>query len=536
MATQAAILAGHGKPSSASSRSASKAAPAHGKSSTDKPALPGAGQLQLTRDGQTLLLSVEQSAHAVLFIKDYLPQAQYLKTERIASVSSARKSGRVSQKDMLIYKIPADHQHTMALITLGEQIRDQGKQLRVTNEATRTHFYTHKKLAADRKREAINSRETPILPVAMASQAKPPATTPESDADQGSVLPVLGVSAPRTSKEVKPSRRVREDAANIEVMTGRTSTNAKSATALKIRAPRAPGEETLLANGHSNEGLYELVMAQPGAEYVKGTKGRGTTPPRAGYFRVPISETTPTLLNSLINQFGLTVEKQAPTLNTSTIDAIQHRLNDLKLTYQLSNQDDLPEYLNTTLVAPEGLDYLPYQKAGIAYALKLGNALIADEPGLGKTIQAVGVSNALPDVRTILIMAPASLKINWNREFEKWDTKGLSVGRVADGKPDSWPDTDVVVINFDLVEQHYDRLTEKPWDILVIDEAHALKNEDAKRTRAILGHGSGQKREPGIPPLSALLSKPRPNRQHQHGNHSHHERILPKALRPKPPR
>lgn len=69
----------------------------------------------------------------------------------------------------------------------------------------------------------------------------------------------------------------------------------------------------------------------------------------------------------------------------------------------------------------EGKDYLPYQKAGIAYAIssptrKCKGHLNADEPGLGKTIQALGVINTLQQIENVLVVCPARLRINWMRE------------------------------------------------------------------------------------------------------------------------
>ena len=64
--------------------------------------------------------------------------------------------------------------------------------------------------------------------------------------------------------------------------------------------------------------------------------------------------------------------------------------------------------------ASPGQEYMPFQRAGIAYALSKRNALIADEPGLGKTIQAIGLLNALPESerRRVLIVVPAYLRLN----------------------------------------------------------------------------------------------------------------------------
>ena len=70
--------------------------------------------------------------------------------------------------------------------------------------------------------------------------------------------------------------------------------------------------------------------------------------------------------------------------------------------------------------APEGLEYLPYQKAGIRYAMTRKATIIGDEMGLGKTIQAIGVINADDSIRKVLVICPASLRLNWKRELEKW--------------------------------------------------------------------------------------------------------------------
>ena len=134
--------------------------------------------------------------------------------------------------------------------------------------------------------------------------------------------------------------------------------------------------------------------------------------------------------------------------------------------------------------APEGLEYMPFQRAGIAYAMKREGALIGDEMGLGKTIQAIGVVNATPDARRILVVCPASLRLNWQRELQKWLVADLTVG-VAQGK--NWPETDVVVINYDILKRHKATLDAEVWDILIVDECHYLKNPKTQRTKAVLG-------------------------------------------------
>lgn len=142
---------------------------------------------------------------------------------------------------------------------------------------------------------------------------------------------------------------------------------------------------------------------------------------------------------------------------------------------------------NVDIPRPEGLEYLPYQRAGINYAMQREATLIGDEMGLGKTIQGIGVVNATPDAQNVLVICPASLKINWQREIEKWLVHDLSVGIVQGTKASSWLDTNVVVINFEVVAKHLERIKKRDWDIIIIDEAHRLKNPKAARTKAILG-------------------------------------------------
>ncbi len=157
---------------------------------------------------------------------------------------------------------------------------------------------------------------------------------------------------------------------------------------------------------------------------------------------------------------------------------------------------------------PEGVEFLPYQRGGIAFALeriKAGKgALIADEMGLGKTVQAIGVINADPTISRVLVICPASVKINWWRELRKWLARPLSVGIVDGGV---WPSTDVVVVNPEVVDKFPKRM-EFFWDLVVIDEAHTHRNPKGKRARIIFGHKPTKKEiEKGAKPVSGIVSR-----------------------------
>lgn len=140
--------------------------------------------------------------------------------------------------------------------------------------------------------------------------------------------------------------------------------------------------------------------------------------------------------------------------------------------------------------ANEGLEYLPFQKAGIAYALSRPNVLIGDEMGLGKTIQAIGVINANSDLKKILIVGPASLKINWFKELTKWLVREYVVSIVT--AKDGWYVSDysrptIMIINYDILTKFHDEVHGQEWDLLVCDECHKMKNPRTIRTREIVG-------------------------------------------------
>lgn len=144
--------------------------------------------------------------------------------------------------------------------------------------------------------------------------------------------------------------------------------------------------------------------------------------------------------------------------------------------------DPLPA---TVIPAPDGLEYLPYQKAGIEQLILRKDALLADQMGLGKTIQAIGLINIKPDIRRVLIVCPASLKINWKLELMRWLVRPATLNIIDPGS--QWLDTDIVIINYEQVALHRHDIMQTDWDLLICDESHYLKNPKAKRTHVVLG-------------------------------------------------
>lgn len=139
---------------------------------------------------------------------------------------------------------------------------------------------------------------------------------------------------------------------------------------------------------------------------------------------------------------------------------------------------------NIVIPAPDGLEYLGFQKGGVAYAYERPDTLIADEMGLGKTIQVMGLINLDPTIQNILIVPPAGLLLNWERELLKWLTRKLSGDYAVGGK---LPNSQIVLANYELIKRLKPQILARSWDLIVFDESHYCKNPEAMRTKACLG-------------------------------------------------
>lgn len=148
----------------------------------------------------------------------------------------------------------------------------------------------------------------------------------------------------------------------------------------------------------------------------------------------------------------------------------------------------------------------PFQRAGIRFAVREKRVLIADQPGLGKTIQAIGTVHHLKS-RRVAVVCPAAVKYNWQREFHM-TVAGKRV-TVIDGKKaltlPEYRNTDVVVINYDILGAHLIALVEefRP-DAVIIDESHYIKNKKADRTANVLALMKND--QPTGVPVRLLLS------------------------------
>lgn len=153
--------------------------------------------------------------------------------------------------------------------------------------------------------------------------------------------------------------------------------------------------------------------------------------------------------------------------------------------------------------APHPEDVTPYefQHAGVEYHLSRDNALFGDAPGLGKSAESVLLGNAIRAIRS-LIICPASLRLNWEREVRLWSTiGGLSTYPILSGRDGVSHKAHYVITSYSMLMNAgiFDAIMDLRWDHLILDEAHALKDcKGNRRTKAVVGGYTKGKHKAGI--------------------------------------
>lgn len=130
---------------------------------------------------------------------------------------------------------------------------------------------------------------------------------------------------------------------------------------------------------------------------------------------------------------------------------------------------------------------LNHQKEAIEKLAGSKRFILADDMGLGKTTSTI-IAALETGAKKILIICPASLKINWQREIENYSDRSVFI---AEGKNFSI-DHDFVIVNYDILKNFYDiknkdnsLITKGNFDLIIIDEAHYIQNGQAQRTKLV---------------------------------------------------
>ncbi len=160
----------------------------------------------------------------------------------------------------------------------------------------------------------------------------------------------------------------------------------------------------------------------------------------------------------------------------------------------LVNAKDIKPELPKTLQA----ELRPYQEEGFRWMVQLSEwgagACLADDMGLGKTLQALALMLYRAKKGAALVVCPASVVANWASETNKF-TPTLNVvllnthnRKEVIEKADAF---DAVITTYGLLQSEEKLFTEKEWNTVVLDEAHAIKNYNTKTSKAAMNLNAG---------------------------------------------
>ncbi len=156
----------------------------------------------------------------------------------------------------------------------------------------------------------------------------------------------------------------------------------------------------------------------------------------------------------------------------------------------------------------------PYQEDGFVWAMRLAKAgfgaCLADDMGLGKTIQALGVMLSRAADGPALVVAPTSVCGNWLAEMRRFSPSLEPIDFSTSDRNKCVEDAgpgDVVVLSYTMMLQEKDLLGTRSWTTLVADEAQAVKNPAAKRSKALFGLEAGFRMALSGTPIENRLSE-----------------------------
>lgn len=160
-----------------------------------------------------------------------------------------------------------------------------------------------------------------------------------------------------------------------------------------------------------------------------------------------------------------------------------------------------------SLSAPQGRTLMHHQ-AQVVEATARGHRtyLLADEPGLGKTAQALLAAQAA-DAYPLLVVAPNVVKTNWAHEVEMWTPHRRPTVVHGDGdQVDGF--ADVVIVNYEILDRHVGWLGDLGFRGMVVDEAHFIKNKGSQRSQHVLAVSERIRARTARPLMMALTGTP----------------------------
>ena len=166
--------------------------------------------------------------------------------------------------------------------------------------------------------------------------------------------------------------------------------------------------------------------------------------------------------------------------------------NNKKSTTQVTLDFSKDEYKSLDSLPNQFLSTLyEFQKDGINFGIqRKGRFLLADEMGVGKSIQAIGVSLLFKENWPVLIICPSSLKLVWRDEIEKWipeiNKDKINIQVFKSSKDQFKNGEKFYIMSYDLSVKLEQKIKDKNFNFIIADEAHYLKSQDAKRTKCLI--------------------------------------------------
>ncbi|XP_037645593.1 SWI/SNF-related matrix-associated actin-dependent regulator of chromatin subfamily A-like protein 1 isoform X1 [Sebastes umbrosus] len=149
---------------------------------------------------------------------------------------------------------------------------------------------------------------------------------------------------------------------------------------------------------------------------------------------------------------------------------------------------DVPEADLSSIDSSLTCSLMPFQREGVNFAVsKQGRLLLADDMGLGKTVQAICIAAYYRKEWPVLVVAPSSVRFTWAEAFRRW-LPSLSPDsiNVAVKAKDNLRSGLINIVSYDLLNRMDKQLPGNPFNVLIMDESHFLKNMKTARCKAAL--------------------------------------------------
>jgi SWI/SNF-related matrix-associated actin-dependent regulator 1 of chromatin subfamily A len=232
-----------------------------------------------------------------------------------------------------------------------------------------------------------------------------------------------------------------------------------------------PPARLVLAHGVDGERLRLEVVWDPevGAAFER-------LPGAAGSRSVPLDPFLAEQLDAFLARHRVQVSGPAVEL----LDGLLVQQREAAAVIRASRSDSAEPIAATAAVL--GGELAPFQWAGVRYVLEARRTFLADEQGLGKTVEALAALEA-DGAYPAVVVCPAAMKLGWQREAARW-LPHRSVAMI-EGRSAVPPSGEITILNYEIVAAHREALARRRPRALVVDESHYCKNPQAKRTHAV---------------------------------------------------